>query len=50
MKHRRRTITAEAIRRAGNCPACMATGQRPLGAPLHFRLVECAVCNGTGRG
>lgn len=50
MKHRRRQPTADAIRRAGNCPECMATGQQPLGAPLHFRLVACATCNGTGRG
>lgn len=50
MKLRRRHPSPEAVRRAGNCPNCLATGQQPLGAPLYFRLVPCATCNGTGRG
>ncbi len=50
MKLFRRLPTDIDIRRAGNCPACTATGQVPLGAPLHFRYIACPACNGTGRG
>ncbi|MBY5164030.1 hypothetical protein [Salsipaludibacter albus] len=49
MKLRRRQPTSDAIRRAGNCPTCLATGQTPLGAPLHFQLITCPACDGTGR-
>lgn len=50
MKLRRRQLSDVAIRRAGNCPTCQATGQVPLGAPLHFQFITCPACDGTGRG
>lgn len=47
---RRRNVTTEAIRRAGNCTTCNATGHVSLDTPLYFRLITCPACEGTGRG
>lgn len=49
MKLRRRHPSTDSIRAAGNCPTCRATGQVPLGAPLHFGYIDCPACDGTGR-
>ncbi len=50
MKLRRHYPSDAAIRAAGNCPTCHATGQVPLGAPMDGRLIACPDCEGTGRG
>lgn len=49
MKLRRHHSPSDAMRRAGNCPTCLATGRAPLGTPLHFQVIDCPACDGTGR-
>lgn len=46
---RSRTAAAAAIRRAGNCPTCKATGQVAFSSPHYFKLIDCPACEGSGR-
>lgn len=50
MKLLRRHPSDDAVRRAGNCTTCHATGQVTLDTPLHYGFVACPSCDGTGRG
>lgn len=49
MRRRRKDTMTQALRRAGNCPTCLATGQLPQRDPMVGRIGTCPDCEGTGR-